>query len=341
LYDIIGEEDYITKTEDHEVKKIIVLMLICAMTVVLGACASNKKEDATPKSGQLQNITIGLMPDVDSIPFIIAQEKGYFKEEGLAVTLKPFKSAVDRDSALQSGNLDGAISDMLAEAFAKDGGFDTVITSLSSGSYKLVINKDEKITSIKELKGKDVAISKNTIIEYVTDKIMLEGGLTPGDINKVIIPQIPTRLELLQNSKIAAATLPEPMASIAVRNGGKILNSSDQLNINPGVLLFTAKAVNSKEKEIQAMYRAYNKAVLYLSKEPMENYIDLLIEKGGFPESVKGALVLPQYKKAAAPSVKDVEDCVAWLQSRQLIKKVHTYKELVDDRFVRSANDSN
>ncbi|MDF2633490.1 MAG: ABC-type transporter, periplasmic subunit family 3 [Pelosinus sp.] len=341
MYDIIGEEDYITKTEDHEVKKIIVLMLICAMTVVLGACASNKKEDATPKSGQLQNITIGLMPDVDSIPFIIAQEKGYFKEEGLAVTLKPFKSAVDRDSALQSGNLDGAISDMLAEAFAKDGGFDTVITSLSSGSYKLVINKDEKITSIKELKGKDVAISKNTIIEYVTDKIMLEGGLTPGDINKVIIPQIPTRLELLQNSKIAAATLPEPMASIAVRNGGKILNSSDQLNINPGVLLFTAKAVNSKEKEIQAMYRAYNKAVLYLSKEPMENYIDLLIEKGGFPESVKGALVLPQYKKAAAPSVKDVEDCVAWLQSRQLIKKVHTYKELVDDRFVRSANDSN
>jgi NitT/TauT family transport system substrate-binding protein len=323
------------------VKKIIVFLLICAMTVVLGACANSKKEDAAPKSGQLQDITIGLMPDVDSIPFIIAQEKGYFKEEGLTVTLKPFRSAVDRDSALQSGNLDGAISDMLAEAFAKEGGFDTVITSLSSGSYKLVINKDETITSIKELKGKDVAISKNTIIEYVTDKVMVEGGLTPGDINKVVIPQIPARLEMLQNSKIAAATLPEPMASIAVRNGAKILNSSDQLGINPGVLLFTSKAVNGKEKEIQAMYRAYNKAVVYLSQEPIDNYIDLLITKGGFPEAVKGALVLPQYKKAAAPSVKDIEDCMTWLQTRQLTQKAHSYKELVDDRFVRSANDPN
>ncbi len=316
-------------------KKIIVFLLICAMTVVLGACANSKKEGADSKSGQLQNITIGLMPDVDSIPFIIAQEKGYFKEEGVTVILKPFRSAVDRDSALQSGNLDGAISDMLAEAFAKEGGFDTVITSLTSGSYKLVINKDETITSIKELKGKDVAISKNTIIEYVTDKIMAEGGLTPEDIHKVVIPQIPTRLEMLQSGKVAAATLPEPMASIAVLNGGKLLNSSDQLGINPGVLIFTTKAVNEKDKELQKMYRAYNKAIEYLSKEPMDNYIDLLIEKGGFPESVKGALVLPQYKKAMAPGAADVEDCVKWLQARQLIQKVYPYKELVDDRFVR------
>lgn len=316
-------------------KKIIVFLLVCVMTAALAACTANKNDEAAPKSGQLQNITIGLMPDVDSIPFIIAQEKGFFKEEGLTVTLKPFKSAVDRDSALQSGNLDGAISDMLAEAFAKEGGFNTVITSLTSGSYKLVINKDEKITSIKELKGKDLALSKNTIIEYVTDKVMAEGGLAPEDIHKVVIPQIPARLEMLQNAKVAAATLPEPMASIAVRNGGKILNSSDQLGINPGVLIFTTKAVNEKEKELQAMYRAYNKAIQYLSREPVENYIDLLIEKGGFPESVKGALVLPQYKKAAVPKTKDVEDCMAWLQARALIQKAYPYQEVVDDRFVK------
>lgn len=316
-------------------KKIIAIMCIGIIMTVLGGCASNKKEDTGSKAGQLQNITIGLMPDVDSIPFVIAQEKGYFKEEGITVTLKPFKSAMDRDSAMQSGNLDGEISDMLAEAFAKEGGFDTVITSITTGSYKLVVNKDETVMSIKELKGKDVAISKNTIIEYVTDKVMAEGGLTAADINKVIIPQIPARLEMLQNGKIAAATLPEPMATIAVKNGGRILNSSDKLGINPGVMIFTTKAVNEKEKEIQAIYRAYNKAIDYLAKEPMENYIDLLIEKGGFPGAVKGTLILPQYKKPIAPETKDVEDVIIWLQARQLISKGYSYKELVDDRFVR------
>lgn len=316
-------------------KKIIIVMMIGVMVVALGGCTNKKTEVGQGNSGQLQNISIGIMPDVDSIPFIIAQEKGYFKEEGLTVTINPFKSAVDRDSALQSGNLDGAISDMLAVAFAKSGGFDVAITSLTSGSYKLVVNQNEQATSIKDLKGKDVAISKNTIIEYVTDRIMTEGGLLPEDINKILIPQIPTRLEMLQNGKIAAATLPEPMATIAVKNGGRILNSSDQLGISPGVMIFTTKAVGQKEKEIQAMYRAYNKAIDYLAHEPMENYIDLLIEKGSFPSSVKGVLVLPKYQKATVPKVKDVDECMKWLQDRQLIPKIYSFQELVDDRFVR------
>jgi NitT/TauT family transport system substrate-binding protein len=316
-------------------KKFIAAMIIGIMMLALGGCGNNNRQDTAPKSGQLQNITIGLMPDVDSIPFIIAQEKGFFKEEGLSVTLKSFRSAVDRDSALQSGNLDGVISDMLAEAFAKAGGFNTVITSSTTGSYKLVVNKDETATSIRDLKGKDVAISKNTIIEYVTDKVMTAEGLTSSDINKIVIPQIPARLEMLQNSKIAAATLPEPMATIAVKNGAKVLNSSDKLGINPGVLIFTSKAVTEKEQEIQAMYRAYNKAIDYLAREPMENYIDLVIEKGGFPSSVKGALVLPRYQKPLAPQAKDIEDVMTWLQARQLIPRPYAYKELVDDRFVR------
>ncbi|SMC34956.1 ABC transporter substrate-binding protein [Sporomusa malonica] len=316
-------------------KRSISILIISMLLLGLAGCASNKQESSGQKQVQLQNINLGLMPDVDSIPFIIAQEKGYFKEEGLTVTLKHFKSAMERDSALQSGNLDGAVSDMLAEAFAKAGGFDTVITSLTTGSYKLVVNKDEKAASIQDLKGKDVAISKNTIIDYVTDKVVTEGGLTSADINKVVIPQIPARLEMLQNGKIAAATLPDPLATIAVKNGAKVIKTSEQLGLNPGVLLFTTKAVKEKEKEIQAMYRAYSKAVDYLSREPMDNYIDLLIEKGGFPKDVKGVLVLPQYKKAAAPQQKDVDDVVAWLQARQLIQKKYLYTDLVDTRFVR------
>lgn len=316
-------------------KKLVAVLLMGLLLLGLAGCANNKKEDAGTKEKPAQALTIGLMPDVDSIPFIIAQEKGFFKEEGVNVTLKPFKSAVDRDSALQSGNLDGAISDMLAENFAKAGGFHTVITSLTTGSYKVVVNKEEKANSIQELKGKEVAISRNTIIEYVTDRVLAEDGLQAGDINKVVIPQIPTRLEMLQNGKIAAATLPEPMATIAVKNGGRILNSSDKMGINPGVLLFTATAVKDKEQEIKAMYRAYNKAIDYLAKEPVESYIDILIEKGGFPNSVKGALVLPQYRKPMAPQEKDVTDVVKWMTERQLIQTNYSYKELVDDRFVK------
>jgi NitT/TauT family transport system substrate-binding protein len=316
-------------------KRLFTVFILLIATSLLSACSVNKTATPAQPSTQLQKITLGVLPDVDSIPFVIAQEKGFFGEEGLTVKLEAFKSAVDRDSALQTGNLDGAVSDALAEAFAKEGGFATVITSLTSGSYKLVISKDVSAASIHDLKGKDVGISKNTIIEYVTDQMLAEAGLASSDINKIIIPQMPARLEMLKSGKIAAATLPEPLATIAVQSGAKVLNSSDRLGINPGILLFTAAAIKDKPKEIAAMYKAYNKAVDYLSREPVEQYIDILVEKGGFPPTVKGNLVLPVYKKASAPDPKDIEAVMKWLQSKQLIKQAYSYQDVVDTSFVR------
>ena len=294
--------------------------------VAVAGCGSNQADKK-----EMSPLTIGLMPDTDSIPFLIAREKGYFAEEGIEVNIEQYKSAMDRDAALQSGNLDGAISDMLAAAFSKAGGFDVKVTSFTDGSYKLIAGRDENIKSVKELSGKDVSVSKNTIIEYVTDQILAKEGMNGDSINKVIIPQIPTRLEMLQNGKLAAATLPEPMASIAIAGGSKFVTGSDELGINPGVILFTAKASEDKKQEIQAMYRAYNKAVKYLNDTPREEYIDLVIEKAGFPPAAKEALKLPKYHEAALPKESDVTDCIKWLNEKGLVQDKFTYSDMVLD----------
>lgn len=307
-------------------KQVGCLALAAAAMLLIAGCGA---ESPSGSSGKMQKLSIGLMPDTDSLPFLIAEEKGYFADEGLEVDLKQFKSAMDRDSAMQSGNLDGAVSDMLAAAFAKDGGFDVKVTSSTDGSYKLIAGKGEAAADVRGLRGKDVSVSRNTIIEYVTDRILAKDGMQGDDINKVIIPQIPTRLEMLQNGKLAAATLPEPMASIAVRNGGRLIKSSDDLGINPGVMIFTDKSVKDKKKEIQAMYRAYNRAVDYLNSAPREEYIDFVIEKAGFPSEAKEALKLPTYHKAALPKEEDVTDCIKWLNDKDLIKETYGYDDFV------------
>ena len=222
-------------------KKIIAFLFLPLLFLTAGCGGGSKQELGTLK--------IGLMPDTDSVPFIIAQEKGYFAAEGLTVKLEPFKSAMDRDSALQSGNLDGAVSDLLAVAFARDGGFDVKVTSMTDGSYKLIAAPGTKTPTVKDLAGKEVAVSRNTIIEYVTDNILEHNGMSGDDIKKVVIPQIPTRLELLQSGNLAAATLPEPMASIAVYNGCRFITGSDELGINPGVILSQGKARRTSKKK--------------------------------------------------------------------------------------------
>ncbi len=308
-------------------KKFFALLLLPLVFLAAGCGTESKRESPA----ELGSLTIGLMPDTDSLPFIIAQEKGYFAEEGLKVELRQFKSAMDRDSALQSGNLDGAVSDMLAVAFAKDGGFDVKVTSMTDGSYKLIAAPGEDKVSVQALSGKEVAVSRNTIIEYVTDHILASSGMADDAVEKVVIPQIPTRLEMLQTGKLAAATLPEPMAGIAVHNGCRFVAGSDELGINPGVILFTGKAAEDKAQEIKAMYRAYNKAVEYLNHADRSEYIDMVVEKGGFPPAAKEAWMLPAYHPASLPKESDVTDCIAWLKNKALIKTAYGYNDVVLD----------
>lgn len=300
-----------------------VVMMMGALLTGCGADNGEKKE--------LQGISIGVMPDIDSVPIIIAQEKGYFAEEGLKVDIQQFKSAMDRDAALQSGNLDGAISDMLAVAFAKSGGFDVKVTSFTDGAYKLIAGKEEAAATLQELAGKEVAVSRNTIIEYVTDRIAASQNMSADSINKVVIPQIPTRLEMLQNGKLAAATLPEPMGSIAIANGCRFITGSEELGINPGVMMFTATAVTDKKEELKAFYRAYNRAARYLNEHPQDEYMDLIIEKSGFPAASKTALKLPKYREAGLPAEKDVTECLSWMNQKELIKNTYSYDDIVVD----------
>lgn len=313
-------------------KKVLVAILVFVLGISVIGCSNNQPENVA--SQELQGLTIGVMPDVDSIPFIIAKHNDYFKEEGIDVKIEHFKSAMDRDTALQTGNIDGAISDMLSVVFLNDNGFNVKITSKTNGSFKLIAGKDSNISGLKDVNNKSIGISKNTIIEYLTDRIMKDSNIDPESPEKVAIPKIPTRLEMLDNGKIDMATLPEPLASVAIAKGGNVLSSSDKLGINPGIMLFTVDVIESKPEEIKALYRAYNKAIDYLKKETLESYVDVLIEDAGFPEIIKDTLTLPDYSKATMPSEEEFIQVLDWLKSRNLTTSDYSFEELCDKRFI-------
>jgi len=312
------------------VKKLLICFLIIVTSLVFIGC-SKEKSASVPK----KTITIGVMPDVESIPFIIAEKNGYFTKEGVQVKIEHFSSAKDRDSALQSGKLDGVITDILAVVFANEGGINLRIISKNDGNIELMSGKASGITSIKDLKGKSVAMSTNTIMEYSADKMLESGQLKPEDIKKIAVPPLPTRLEMLQGAKVDAAILPEPLAGLAIKNGAKVLNSTDQMANKAGAIAFTAKSLEENPNEIKAVFKAYNSAVEYLNKEPQSSYIDFVIQSQGFPAEIKDSIKLPKYAKAELPSEKIFNDVVKWLKDKNLIKGNYEYKALVDDKVLR------
>ena len=318
--------------EGEKIKKLIIYCLI--MVLVLGAagCSQNTAE----KGSQSDNvvINIGVMPDVESIPFLIAQKNGYYEQEGVKVNIEHFSSAKDRDSALQSGKLDGVITDMAAVLFANEGGIKLRMISRNDGDITLTGGEDSGINSVAELKGKDIGLSTNTIMEYTTDRMLEAAGLKPSDVNKIAIPPLPTRLEMLQGGKVTAAILPEPMSGLAIENGALILSSTAELKNKAGAIAFMESTIFEYPEKISAVFRAYDKAVEYLHTETAENYIDFIIEEQSFPAAIKDSLVLPEYHKAESPSEAIFNDVVLWMQEKELIKGKYEYKELTSENIL-------
>jgi len=316
-------------------KKLLILVLGCIF--LLTACAAPSKqpevESDSSKTDSSQTIVkIGILPDVDSIPFIAADTKGYFSNAGINVKLVPFQSSVERDAALQSGAIDGEVADVLAAAFAVQNGLKVKITSITTGKYDILLAPNSTIEDIDNLSGKKIAISKNTIIEYVTDQLLIRNGFSPDNIEKVIIAQMPVRLEMLKTGKVDAACLPEPLASLAVKSGAKSLLTTMGTDLAPGIMLFTEKALKEKEEKIRKLYEVYEKVTTDINNDPDE-FRDVL-SSASFPEEVIGSFEFPTYHGVIVPTQEDIDQVIDWLKSRQLIEKDLSYNDLVNDEFV-------
>lgn len=303
-------------------KKLTAVLCAATLTLSLAGCASKTDNKVVPAKAEIKNsLTVGLTPGTDAIPFIIAKEKGYFEKQGLDVKLEVFKSAKDRDAAFQSGALDGACADEVAVTLYQNGGFDVKITGITDGDFMLVAGKNSGIKSVNDLKGKKIAISEKTVIEYTLDKLLEKNGITSDEVEKVAIPAIPTRLEMLKNNKVDVALLPEPFSTFAINDGAVLLNSAYREGMYPNVSVFTQKSIDTKSNEINALYKAYAEAVEYINSTPIAEYEDIVIKTIGYPEEMRGKIKLPKYRESVIPSDSDLQAAIDWSVKKGFIKE--------------------
>ena len=149
-----------------KIKNLLVTTLAVAAGLTLTACQSDKSEGAsTSQEGEAVTLNFGAMGSIDTIPFVIAQENGYFEEEGIKVNLELFNAAKDRDAALQAGQLDGVLADETAIAIYQNSDMDMQITGATNGYWTLVATEQSNIHSLEDLKGKTLIVCKGTTAE--------------------------------------------------------------------------------------------------------------------------------------------------------------------------------
>lgn len=291
-------------------------------------------------SAAAESLKIGLLQIEDSVPFYVAEQLGYFDEEHIQVELVPFLSALERDSALTAGAIDGAISDPIG-ALLLDGGRGLIkITSLglgktsAEGVFAILAAPASKIETIDDLKGVEIAVSNATIIEYVTDRLLEAEGFSPEEIRKVEVKKMPIRMQMLLSGSVQAATLPEPLSSIAAGKGARVLISDADLDhsLSQTVVIMRSKVLSEEKESVQALFRAYGRAVEAINSNP-EQFRSLVVEKGRIPPFMADSYPIAVYP-APEPFSQDLFDPAAhWLAEKGLTERIN-YEDIVATDFL-------
>jgi len=326
----------------HAYLRCTVLAVLIVSTLLLAGCGV----EGTPPTqqeesmSQPQTLKMAVIPVMDILPFHVAKQNGYFEQQGIDVELVPVKSAQERDTLMQTAQVDGMLTDLLSPVLfnQKEAQITVVRTARKvypdTPLFSILARPGSSVASAQDLAGVEIGTAQNTVIAYITDRMLEAAGLTPDQIASQEVSAIPVRFELLINGEIPAATLPDPLASGAIAAGAvPVVDDTSVPQLSQSILTFSVDTLESWPEAVRGFLMAWEMAVEELNENP-EAYSELLIKEGRVPESIQGTFQMPPFPEASVPTPEQLADVVSWAMEKGLIGADIPYERMVDDSYL-------
>ena len=319
-----------------KVTKIIAASLLGMM--MFTGCGSGEAKD---NNANTEPLTVGLMRIDDSFPFYVAEKEGLFEKHNVAVELQNFSNARDLSTALQGGELDALMTDTVVTGLSIKGGADVRIVAMALGAvpeegrFLVISAPDSGISAPEQLAGKNVAISNNTMMDYLIDQFEKELGLE--NMTTVNMPDLMLRTTtLLEGKDIDAAILPDPLAAFAVAEGANIVIDDTKLgeNLSQSVVVVTKENIDDNRAQVEAMLAAYNEAIALINDNP-DKYRTFALECANVPEALAETYPTPTFTANCVPTEAQIARVNDWLVEKELLAEPYDYEQMVDDSFMK------
>ena len=299
------------------IKKVAATAAIVGVMFSVGGCTTEAKKEEN------KTIRLGVMSASDSAPILLAEEKGYFKEEGVNLELEIFTNGATKQSSIQAGELDGGMLSMTQILNNANGGLKAKITTTTDGMFPIVLSKNYK-----EKKDVKVGLMEVSVTNFLADKYLKDYNVTKEFIN-----EMPVRMQMLMADKIDMAVLPEPMASNAQLKGLGKKVYGDPDDFTPNAMVFSDEFIENNPNTVAAFHKAYNRAVEDIINNPDEAK-DVLVNKLGLDPKVKELMVLPTYHKTRIPTADYINEVKVWTEKLQGKTLNINYDDVVSKDFV-------
>ena len=313
---------------------------LIAIIIILTIAACIPLKLHAQSSDKVDSLKIALLPILDAFPYYVAESQGYFEDYGVNVKVVPVASGLERDQLMQSGTIDGMLNEMITTANFNRNRVQvkTVIAARRADTqyplFRLLTAPGSELTSTADLAGVPIGISKNTIIEYVTDRLLAAEGLDHKRIIKKSVPVIPERYQLLLQGQLKAATLPDPLAKSAMEAGAlRVVDDSSYPQYSVSVLSFSLEALNNKPKAVRLFLKAWDRAAADINENP-ESYRALLLEKIRVPKNIQQTYKIPAYPRSHIPDTGQWQDVMKWMVSKDLLDSPLPYRDSITAEYL-------
>ncbi len=189
-------------------------------------------------------------------------------EQGVNVRWIEFPAGPQLLEGLNVGSLDFGLVGETPPVFAQAAGANLLYVAVeppAPQAERVLVPKDSPIKSVKDLKGKRVALNKGSNVHYLLVKLLEREGLKYSDVNVVFLPPADARAAF-ESGRVDAWAIWEPFAGAAeaqigartladgtgvVNNHIFFIGTRNHAERNPQVLGTVVEVINTEGKWIE------------------------------------------------------------------------------------------
>ncbi|QKV20687.1 ABC transporter substrate-binding protein [Oricola thermophila] len=261
------------------------LAVALAVAFVAAGIAPGAAQDDKPLDpNNPYRVTLGTIPIAPLIPAFLAVEKGWFKDEGLEVELKPEPGGQDIVTAVVAQEFDFGFSNQTSLLIARSRGLGvSAIAKAVVGSPDVetawdgvIVKIDSDIREATDLIGKTVSVNTlNNTPHMVLLRALENAGVeNPQEQVNFIEVQFPDAVGAVNQGQVDAAWVVEPFVTVGDMFGDTRVIMHPLIETGPSFLMsayFTSdKLIEQRPDVVAAFTRAINKAMEFASENPQE-----------------------------------------------------------------------
>jgi NitT/TauT family transport system substrate-binding protein len=261
-------------------------VVLAAATVALAGCGGGSTAADSSKSGGLTTLKVAYTPIYTAGALQLGIDQGFFKDEGLRLTLQQVANPPAGIAAVAGGQVDinyaptipifgAAASGVGLKIVAPADGNDPAGVAQAKKDPSLGVKYDDTavvaepssgITRPRDLAGKTVSVpAREAQLEVTIAAAIKQDGGDPSTV-KWITLDFPTAVSSLKSGRVDAAGLVTPFVQQAVQGGAKIVSSPAVAFFGGGAVgmwITSAKEESARPDVMAAFARAVEKSNAY------------------------------------------------------------------------------